>query len=261
MPVTLHSYRKDLPQQVVKLIETLLNELEEIFKDQFLGMYINGSLAMDDFQPDRSDIDLVVTTKELLSGKLLEEIKLMHNKIYNSGILYSQRYGSIYIPLNFLENYIEDKAFFPCFNDGGTFTTNGFGVIENHMLYEHGIIVKGLPPKSFMKPVSSDELKKAAIRVLNNWWKPQLTDHSRLIKDDYQVYAVLTMCRVLYTINSGKVVSKSKAAKYAKMVVDEKLQKLIDDALLWKIGEGFNKLDKVLEFIKFTLNKTSLYEN
>jgi hypothetical protein len=39
---------------------------------------------------------------------------------------------------------------------------------------------------------------------------------------EYQAYAILTMCRALYTLQHGTVVSKSVAARWAQEVLGER---------------------------------------
>ena len=240
---------------VNKILDYLLINTSDILNDQLIGMYIHGSLALNDFVPDRSDIDLVIVTKNTLTDNLLEKLKFLHERITLSDLPYSKRIECIYIPIKSLKNYSQEKAYFPCLHVGGKFYIDGFGLIEKYILRENGITIKGQNPKLFIKPVTPSELKRVAFESLKNWWLPQLTNHSRLVKDDYQVYAILTMCRAFYTIENGDIVSKSKAASFVKKTLDKKWTLLIDEALLWKIGKNFNHLKETLDFIQFTLNK------
>lgn len=243
---------------VNKILNILLKNISDILKEQFVGIYIHGSLALHDFVPERSDIDLVVLTKEVLLEETLKKLKVIHDKISSSKLLYAQRIECIYIPIDSLRNYSQEKAYFPCLHVGGEFYTDGFGIIEKHVLREKEIIIKGPDTKSFMKPVTAAELKKAALDSLREWWLPKLKDHSKLLKDDYQVYAVLTMCRALYTIQFGDIASKSTAAQYAVKTLDAKWAKLIRETLSWKNREKFNKLDETLNFIKYTIKKLNV---
>lgn len=45
----------------------LLSETKEIIKEDFIGFYIHGSLAMGGFNPNSSDIDIVVVTNKLMT--------------------------------------------------------------------------------------------------------------------------------------------------------------------------------------------------
>ncbi len=237
---------------VNRTINILLNNVSGILDNQFIGMYLHGSLALNDFVPERSDVDIVVVTKEVIPENKLEKLKSMHHKITSSNLPYVKRMECTYIPIESLRNYEQEKAYFPCLHVGGDFYTDGFGIIEKHVLREKGKVINGPDPKSFIKPVSSDKLKSAALESLKNWWLPKLKDHLKLKEDDYQVYAILTMCRILYTAKFGKVVSKSVAAQYVTSTMNKKWTKLIHEALLWKIGNKFTHLEETLNFIKYT---------
>jgi hypothetical protein len=242
------------------LVSNLYKDIIDILHEQFLGFYIQGSLALHDFVPERSDIDLVAITKKILSDDMLTKLKRMHIIILKNKVSFGDRTECVYIPQASLKNYVPEKAFFPCFHVGGSFYVDGFGLIEKHILRENGIVIKGPDPKSFIKPVSADELKKAAFDALQYWWTTQLIDHSKLIADDYQVYAVLSMCRAFYTILNGAIVSKSKAAYFAEQEVDKKWIRLVNKALSWKIGDRFNEMQNTIDFIKYTAMKLKVKE-
>ncbi|MEH7237990.1 aminoglycoside adenylyltransferase domain-containing protein [Bacillus sp. JJ1562] len=60
----------------------LLIEFKEIFKKDFIGCYLHGSLAMGGFNPNRSDIDiLIVTSKSMDLGtkRRLAQLCLTHS--------------------------------------------------------------------------------------------------------------------------------------------------------------------------------------
>jgi hypothetical protein len=61
------------------------------------------------------------------------------------------------------------------------------------------------------------------------------TDRTKLAYSGYQTYAVLTMCRVLYTMEWGAVVSKPVAAQWAfsQPEIAGRWSGLIERALAW----------------------------
>ena len=46
--------------EVNGFLTLLLSHMHTVLRDQFIGLYLGGSLAVGDFHPDRSDIDFVV---------------------------------------------------------------------------------------------------------------------------------------------------------------------------------------------------------
>ena len=66
---------------VRKLLEELLTAVQSILGVQFIGMYLYGSLALNDFNPKRSDIDFVVVTADALTDETVNDLADMHTQI------------------------------------------------------------------------------------------------------------------------------------------------------------------------------------
>ncbi len=56
-----------IPTTVQSLLNMLAIEYQQILSDKYIGLYVHGSLAMDCFNSEQSDIDfLVVAVSQLL---------------------------------------------------------------------------------------------------------------------------------------------------------------------------------------------------
>jgi len=108
--------------------------------------------------------------------------------------------------------------------------------------------------------VSPNDLRRAAAGILREWWLPQLGDHTRLRSSEYRVYAVLTMCRSLYTMWHGEVASKPVAARWAQTAFGGQWAALIEAALAWRHDMPFAYLDETLGLIRFTLEHAKQVE-
>jgi predicted nucleotidyltransferase len=62
------------------LLRELLKSVQAVLGDQFIGMYLEGSLASGDFDRE-SDIDFVVVTDQEISDDLFSALKTMHERI------------------------------------------------------------------------------------------------------------------------------------------------------------------------------------
>ena len=83
-----------------------------------------------------------------------------------------------------------------------------------------------------------------------------LTNPEKLFHPGYQVYAVLTMCRILYTLEHGDVAKKTAAARWAQAKLGLKTAGLIGEALAWSHDAPFDHLEETLELIRLTLLKS-----
>jgi hypothetical protein len=63
------------------------------------------------------------------------------------------------------------------------------------------------------------------------WWEPMLANSTPLKQPGYQSYAVLTICRGLYTLEHGKLAPKAVAAYWARKRLPAHLQGVVDNAL------------------------------
>jgi hypothetical protein len=221
-------------------------------------MYLHGSLASGDFDLSSSDIDFVVVTDGELPEAIVAELETMHMRLLDSGMEWASKLEGTYFPRHDLRQYRPSDALYPSLNEG-RFYMGGHGsdwVIQSHILREHGVILAGPPPASLIDPVGPEELRQAMRELLREWWAPMLSDTARLRGDEYQAYATLTMCRALYTLQHGAVVSKPVAARWAREALGGRSAALIERAGAWRPGMRMDALDDVLELIRYTLERS-----
>jgi hypothetical protein len=83
-----------------------------------------------------------------------------------------------------------------------------------------------------------------------------LDDPCRLQHTGYRAYAVLTMCRMLYTLETGAVVPKAVAARWAQETVGAKWVALIERALAFPNDVQADDLSEVLDWIRYTVERS-----
>ena len=67
------------------VLQVLLSDVQAIIGNHFVGMYLYGSLATGDFDPQRSDIDFVVVTTNDLPNEMIQDLEAMHSRIASRG--------------------------------------------------------------------------------------------------------------------------------------------------------------------------------
>ncbi len=126
-------------------------------------------------------------------------------------------------------------------------------ILERHIVREHGIVVWGPPPDTLIDPVTPQELRAAVCEKLRSFWSKQFSDPEWLRARDYQAFAVLTLCRALYTLRYGDVVSKPKAAAWACLALDPQWRPIIERALIWRKQHVQDDMTETLEFLRFAV--------
>lgn len=240
------------------LLDKLLLGIRTILGENFVGLYLYGSLASGNFDLERSDVDFVVITAREISDEAVLALEQMHNELAKSGLKLAVKLEGSYIPRADIRRHNPSEAQYPTINEG-QFYLGRLGtdwVIQRHILREHTFIVAGIPPQTLIDPVPPEDLRQALFDLLNEWWLPMLENPTRLQSGEYQAYAILTMCRMLYTLQNGTIASKPISARWTQENLGERWTTLIEQALNWQHGEQFNKLNETLDFIRFTLKRS-----
>ena len=68
------------------------------------------------------------------------------------------------------------------------------------------------------------------------------------------------MCRALYTLERGAVVSKPVAARWVRETTGERWAALIERALAWPHEPQADNLNETLDFVRYTLEGSHGYE-
>ena len=250
-------------------INDVLNRLhanvKEILGDQFVGMYLYGSLSSGDFDLETSDIDFLVVTADQTSQKQIAELQAMHEQTWATSLKRAGKLEGAYVPLELIRRHNSTGAPCPTVNEGRFYVANlgSDWIIQRHVVREHGVVIEGPDPKTLIDLVSPDDIRGAVLAVLREWWFPMLEDPSWLREHDsaYHAFAVITMCRVLHALETGTIVSKPKAIQWGRERLDDRWRGLIDTAVAASRHESqYNFLEEALEFIHFIQEQTNKHE-
>ena len=239
-----------------ELLFSMKHGVKRLLTDNFIGIYLHGSLALGDFNYETSDIDFLVVTEKMLSNDEFSSLEAFHSELRKEYPNFGKRLEGSYIPKDMLREKDPPNHPRPYLN-GEKFVWAEYGhewILERYVLRNYGIILEGVSPVELIPQIESAELKRATINLLCNYWKSMIND-VKLSDAEYQVYAVLTMCRVLYTLEYGEIVSKPKAAAWTKKRLDDLFRRLIDEALVWNKKSEFNHLDETRRFIEYVTKK------
>lgn len=237
---------------VAEKILLLHRQILSVLGENFVGMYIHGSLSTGDFNMTSSDIDFIVLIREALSIEAFENLKQMHDKFLINEGEWARRFEGSYVIFDWLKNLDRPIIPRPYYNGGIlSYETYGFEwILELFILREHGISVVGEPLQAMIPLVESSLLRQATQNLMENSWLPFI-EKENSFSSEYQQYAVLTMCRVLYMQAYGQIVSKKVASSWAIHKVDSRFKHLIEAAqnLTGSVEWEQNELTK--GFIKY----------
>lgn len=229
------------------IVEQVHTGASAILGDSFVGMYLVGSLAAGDFDPLMSDIDFIVVSAAELGAATIDPLAELHAGIASGTSKWASELEGSYFPRHALRRYDPANALHPhIFRGRGEEGSRLFmmqhasdWIIQRHVLRAHGIVVAGPPPRSLVDPVRPHELRQAVRSLAPLWPAPLLDDPTPIRQHDgYHAYTVVTLCRMLYTLEHSSVVSKPVAALWAQSIEDARWATHIQRALRWSMRSG-----------------------
>jgi hypothetical protein len=246
------------------LLVRLLKEIRSLLGKGLVGMYLDGSLASGDFDA-ASDIDFLVVTNEEVTDALFRSLRAMHERIAREYPRWGVELEGSYIPRAAVRRYDPAFSTHPNLERGRQERLkrkvhDEDWLVHYHVVRERGIPLFGPEPKTLIDPVAPEALRTAMSDTLEKWWKPFLADPALLTRSGYPSYTVLTLCRMCYTLATGKIASKTDAARWAKAHLDSRWAPLINAALENRLHPPREtdpaEIARTQDFIRYVLEHT-----
>jgi predicted nucleotidyltransferase len=220
--------------EVNELLDALTTGLREILGDHLVSAYLFGSATTDDF--DRaSDVDVVVVTADKISDESFAALQEMHARIAAIDSWCATQLEVSYIPRRAIRSHDPADALHPRLDRGKEeklrmMRHDADWVVQRHLIRERGLTLVGPAPAMLIDPVSPNDLRRAMLELLPEWLAPMLENPPDIRTRGYQSFIVLSICRILYTLEHGDVVSKSAAARWGEETLHARWTQLIHGA-------------------------------
>jgi predicted nucleotidyltransferase len=244
--------------EVDRAVERLLDGVVEAIGDDLVGLYLGGSLALGDFDPASSDVDVLVATARAVPEAAVERLRRLHGALHAEGG-WAARLEVVYLPLAALRRFDpRDTARHPFGASDREFALGGQGptwVLDRWVVRERGLVVTGPDPGELIDPIGPQELRASVRASLAGPWALEGQDVAWLRPRDHQAFAVLSMCRDLYALEHGTLVSKPAAAAWAMRRLGPPWPALIERALAWRADRRVDDrhLPETLAFVAHTV--------
>ena len=222
-------------------------------------MYLYGSLTMADFDLDNSDIDLLAATLSDLTDTEFEDLQKMHRDLARDNKAWDDRIEVAYLSVTALRTFRVQSSNMAVISLGEPFHVREAGEdwLQNwYLVRERSVALFGPPAKAIIPPITQDEFVQA-VRDYAAEVGEKIID---LRDRKGQAYAILTMCRALYTHKHGEQASKRQAALWAQEEMPE-WSRLIQSALDWREAWREEQVDhtatfpETVRFVNFMQNQ------
>lgn len=247
------------------VLRVFLSDVRAILGTRFLGMYLSGSLAMGDFD-ESSDVDALVVTTDAIPAEVFSALAVMHERLSAGDSRWGAELEVSYIPWYAVRRYDPANDLHPYIGRGERLRIEEHRRewdIQRHIIRERGITVAGPAPQTLIDSVDPDDVRRAVLVTLREFWSWHFHDPIELHPRGYRSYLVLTGCRMLYTLKYGSVASKPVAARWAQDTHGARWSALIDWALAARSDPHSGELDNLSEtqdFIRYVIECCRQYE-
>lgn len=219
--------------EVNNIIEKLISGHKRIFEDRTVGFYLYGSLIWGDFDIDSSDIDTLCVITSEITVEELEKLRVMHEEIVCENPRWRNRIEVHYAPLDGIKNFRTVPFKMGNISPGELLHIIDSGmdwIDEWYCVQEYAITLYGLDKKIVIPHIEKYEFVQTICRYAQSF-----RERIRTCKESCysQAYAILTLCRALYTLKNEEQISKPAAARWAMEFLPE-YSDVISSALMWR---------------------------
>jgi hypothetical protein len=252
--------RLSLPPDVVTLLHALLSAVQQILQDNLGGVYLRGSLAMGDFIPETSDLDVLAVTERSVHNAEFAALADLHAQLAADNP-WGKRLEMAYI----------DRAALRRFQPGQRHATLYQGeelkwaehgsnwLLERWTVRQHGVTLFGPDPNTLIDPIAADDIRAAVCARLPDWedWANQPDDPDWRLPRRHKAYVVESMCRALYTLACGGLPSKLQAVAWALGALPEPWRSLVQRSRAWRSDDTVDPtiVPEVMAFVHWTASQ------
>jgi len=202
-----------VPSYALHTLATLASILEAVLGSDLVGLYLYGSLTQRAFDPARSDIDCLAVVRGHPTPPACARLRRRLMRAASSDRWISRVQMQILLERRLLRADRRGARYqFGTLRPSGS---DGNPLVWMNVLAS-GVTITGPRPATLLPPITRD-MVDAALRRELEYLRTEISDPASpwRRRQFYRAYAVLTLCRILYTSRARKVISKPRAAGWA----------------------------------------------
>ncbi len=210
-----------LPVPVIDALQAWLGAHDEAAPDTIEGLYVVGSVALGDWTP-HSDVDVVAVVSDPSDPDLFEDLAAANELVSaRTAIAVDGPYvgwGDLVVPAMSLHRpWVLDGEYHV---DGESFETNP---VTWYTLASYGVAIRGDAPETIGVFVDETERRLFVRENLHTYWRGvgERLEAAVTASDEAEYgsevleWVALGVARMLYTLQTGDVASKSAAGSWA----------------------------------------------
>ncbi len=249
----------EIPELTDSILTLLIKNITAINPNLSEGVYLTGSIPLNDFYSNKSDIDFVILCRNLPDEEDVKQLERIHKKIRNQ--FKRPKLSGVYLTREGLQVSNQQTIKVPSVFEGKM----------NKMLWGQGLrltavtlkelkttalTICGLPAHNLPIEIKDEDLNRVLFENINSYWRNWLRKHSQFNHRYFLLvvlpwlteWSVLGVARQLHTLKTGQITSKLHAGYYALEILPQKFHHIIQQAI--KIRQRDKKLSHISPSIK-----------
>ena len=258
-----------------ELLEDHSDRLTHALGDLVVAVYLQGSLAIGDFDMT-SDVDFIVVTGSELTPEQVQIAQTVHAQTYRQGTRWAKRLEYSFFPIGLLrspsspfgaDGLPESEGRELWYFDNGSpsieRSDHDNSLVVRWTLRERGVVVFGPAPATLLEPVPREDLRTEIQRTLVGWGDIVVNDQEPYRNRFYQSFLVLNYCRGLLDLAEGRIHSKLEGVKWARQNLPDSWTPLVN--LCWderqdpdiSVNQPANPevFSQTIEFVKYAVGR------
>ena len=171
-----------------------------------VSVWAHGSLAGGDYQPGRSDLDLIAILGRPCTAAEEQQLGEVHESLGSASALASGLHCSYCAA-----GELDDPARLHLTWAHEEFMRRRVTPVTRRELHDFGLVLYGEAPAALLPPVTGEQLAGFVVQDLESFWLPSLDHRKRWDRDIWVDLGLLTLARATVTLRDGKLITKARA--------------------------------------------------
>ena len=227
-----------LPSPADRILPGFVSKISNIQPNFIDGVYLTGSIPMNDFYSNKSDIDFLVFCKELPNKKIASLLKHIHKEIEKE--FHKPDLSGCYLASDSIQtDHPENIKVLSYHESSMCYETFQMAPISLSELKSNAFTVLGMKAETLPVIIKPIVLNNFLYENINSYWRKWIKQHSSffnrkiilLIFPRFTEWVILGVARQLCTLQTGKIVSKTEAGNYCLAHIPAEFHPIIQEAI------------------------------
>ena len=246
------------------MLDALLSGIRDALRENLVGVYLRGSLALGDFIPATSDIDVLAVTEQPVDAAEFATLAALHTRLAAVSNPYANRMEIAYIDRTAVKRF-ESGVRHPTLGQGEALAWSEHRdnwIVERWTVRACGVTLFGPDPRTLIAPIAWREVRAAVRRRLRDWadWADQPDDPDWRLPRSHKAYVVETMCRALCTLACNTLPSKPRAVAWALATLPDPWRSTVERSRAWRTDTTLDPatVPEVMRFVRWATSDDAL---